>query len=316
MMRHDRRVDRGCCLIFHRVAAKDAWAELPNRGFYLDLTYLERLVGFVRSRGWDIVSMDEALRRVNEPGHRRFVNFSVDDCYRDTAEQVVPLFQRLGAPLTLYVTTDIPDGRMRLRNAGLESILSTAESITDEGQLYRLDTARHRRRAYAAISARWERSGGDEAYHRFCARHGADPDRLDDEHRITWTMLERMRGLPGIEIGAHTVSHPHVAWLDADHAWAEISGSRTRLEERLDIPVRHFAFPYGQRADCGPRDIGLVRDAGFATGATTRKALIRPGADPHALPRHIVNGNHRHVAFAQAHLSGASALATTLLRRG
>ena len=312
----DRHVDRGCCLIFHRAVASAEWAGLPNRGFYLDLAYLERLVRFIQARGWDIVSMDEALRRTRERGYRRFVNFSVDDCYRDTAEQVVPLFRRLGVPITLFVTTDIPDGRLRLRDAGLETILSTAESVTDEGQLYWLNSARRRRKAYAVISARWQQSGGDDAYHRFCARHGEDPDRLDDLHRITWAMLERVRDLPGVEIGAHTVTHPHVARLDADSAWAEISGSRARLEERLDISVRHFAFPYGQRVDCGPRDFAFVRDAGFATGTTTRKALIRPGANPHALPRHIVNGNHRHVAFAQAHLSGLSALATSLLRRG
>lgn len=311
-----RMHDRGCCMIFHRAVAAVDWAGMPNRGFHLDLAFLERLVRYVQASGWDIVSMDEALRRTTEPGHRRFVNFSVDDCYRDTAEVVVPLFQRLGAPITLFVTTDIPDETLRLCNAGLETILRQAECVDDDGQLYVLHSDKQRRAAYTSISSRWERLGGDEAYLRFCERLGDNPDRLDDLHRITWAMLERMRDLPGVEIGAHTVTHRRIATLDADAAQAEIGGSRARLEERLGIPVRHFAFPYGQSADCGPRDFALVRDAGFTTGATTRKALIRPGADPYALPRHTINGTHRHLAFAQAHLSGLSALATTVLRRG
>ena len=308
--------DRGCCMIFHRAVASGDWAGMPNRGFHLDLGYLERMVRHVQARGWDIVSMEEALRRTTEPGHRRFVNFSVDDCYRDTAELVVPLFQRLGAPITLFVTTDIPDGKLRLRDAGLETILRKAECVGDDGQLYGLNGPKQRRAAYAAISARWEREGGDDAYLRFCERLGEDPDRLDDLHRITWAMLEQVRDLPGVEIGAHTVSHRRISTLDHVAAEAEIAGSRARLEERLGIQVKHFAFPYGQSADCGPRDFDLVRDAGYATATTTRKALIRPGANPYALPRHTINGTHRHLAFAQAHLSGLSALASSVLRRG
>ncbi|RYD29178.1 MAG: polysaccharide deacetylase [Lysobacteraceae bacterium] len=306
----------GCCMIFHRAVVSADWAAMPNRGFYLDLAYLERLVRYVRTCGWDIVSLDEALRRLTEPGHGRFVNISLDDCYHDTAEFVVPLFQRLDAPITLFVTTDIPDERLRLRNAGLETILRHSDFIDVDDRRLDLRSSKQKRAAYADVSSRWENSGSDEGYLRLCKQVGEDPDRLDDMHRITWTMLERLRGLPGVEIGAHTISHRRISSLDADAAGTEIGGSRLRLEQRLNIPVRHFAFPYGQRADCGPRDFAIVRDSGYATGSTTRKALIRPGANPYALPRHTINGTHRHPAFAQAHLSGLSALATSVLRRG
>lgn len=306
----------GCCMIFHRAIASAEWASMPNRGFHLDLAYLERLVRYVRARGWDIVTLDEALRRLTEPGHGRFVNISLDDCYRDTAEVVVPLFQRLDAPITLFVATDIPDERLRLRNAGLETILRHADFVDDDDRRLDLRSSKQKRAAYADISSRWEASGSDEGYLRLCKRVGEDPDRLDDMHRITWTMLEQLRDLSGVEIGAHTISHRRISSLDADAARMEIGGSRIRIEERLGIPVRHFAFPYGQSADCGPRDFAIVRDTGYATGSTTRKALIRPGANPYALPRHTINGTHRHPAFAQAHLSGLSALATSVLRRG
>jgi hypothetical protein len=44
------------------------------------------------------------------------------------------------------------------------------------------------------------------------------------------------------------------------------------LIERLGINVRHFAFPCGRSADCGPRDFELAREAVFARAATSRKA--------------------------------------------
>jgi peptidoglycan/xylan/chitin deacetylase (PgdA/CDA1 family) len=317
MMGNDKRfLDRGCCLIFHRAIASTDWKSMPNRGFYLDLGYLERLIRYVQTSGWDIVSLDEALQRLANPGQRRFVNFSLDDCYRDTAEQVVPLFTRLNAPITLFVTTGIPDRTLPMRNASLETILRTAGSVSDDGHTFVLNTPKQRRKAYHAISARWEAEDGDAAYVRFCAGLKQDPDQLDDAHRITWPMLEQLRDTPGVEIGAHTISHRRISTLDPADAAAELAGSRLRLQEKLGVEARHFAFPYGLGADCGPRDFDLARQAGFASAATTVKALARPGTDPFALPRHTINGTHRNLAYAQAHLSGLSALATSVLRRG
>jgi peptidoglycan/xylan/chitin deacetylase (PgdA/CDA1 family) len=348
MTQSNRHMDRGCFLIFHRAIASAEWDSMPNRGFHLDLSYLERLIRYIQRSGWDIVSMDEALNRLANPGHRRFVNISLDDGYRDTAEQVVPLFARLGAPITLFITTGIPDRILPMRNASLETILRKADSVTDDGRIYVLQTPKQRRKAYHAISARWEAEDGDAAYVRFCAGLGEDPDQLDDAHRITWPMLERMRDTPGVEIGAHTVMHRRIAPLDPADAMAELAGSRTRLQEKLGVEARHFAFPYGQPADCGERDFDLARQAGYASAATTVKAIARPGvkaiarpgvdpiarpgvkaiarpggeaisrpgANPHALPRHTINGTHRNLAFAQMHLSGFSAWATSVLRRG
>ena len=307
---------RGCCLTFHRAALTAKWGGLPNRGFYLDIGSLERLIRHLRATGWDIVTLQEGLGRRTRPGCRRFVNFSVDDGYRDTAELVVPLFRRLGVPVTLFVTTGIPDGTLRLRDAGLETILCEQDLVVEGGVEYRLTDAAQKRAAYAAISSRWDARGTTDDYLLFCRQSGYDPDALDERHRITWTMLESFAGDCHVEIGAHTVSHPHLAALDAASAAAEIRNCRTRLMEKLGRPVLHFAFPYGRKADCGQRDFDLVRDAGFQSAATTRKGLVGQSTDAFRVARNTLNGNHQALAFAYAHLTGLSGLATSLLRRG
>lgn len=115
---------RGCCLTFHRAAPSADWDLLPNRDFYLDVGFLDHLLGYLRSQGWDIVTVSEALSRAAGRGaHRRYVNFSIDDCYRDTFELVAPVFRRHNVPVTLYVTTGIPDGTLPLWSAGLEDTL-------------------------------------------------------------------------------------------------------------------------------------------------------------------------------------------------
>jgi peptidoglycan/xylan/chitin deacetylase (PgdA/CDA1 family) len=118
-----------------------------------------------------------------------------------------------------------------------------------------------------------------------------------------------------VEIGGHTVSHARISSLSAAEAFAEIDGGRRRLQERLGIEVRHFAFPFGRSGDCGPRDFDLVRDAGFASGATTRKGLVRHGQDAFRLPRNTLVGAHRHLALAELHLTGVTGVAARVLGR-
>ncbi|MGI4832903.1 MAG: glycosyltransferase [Janthinobacterium lividum] len=70
----------------------------------------------------------------------------------------------------------------------------------------------------------------------------------------------------GWEIGAHTLSHPHLPALPAAAAAHELSASKAALEQRLDIEVQSFAYPYG---DLSPATKRLVAEAGFRYAVAT-----------------------------------------------
>jgi hypothetical protein len=79
---------RGCLFTFHRVAPSALWKTLPNRDFFIDLEFFDRLITYLRRTGWKFVTIDEALRRAGcADSEDRYVNFSVDDGYRDTYER-------------------------------------------------------------------------------------------------------------------------------------------------------------------------------------------------------------------------------------
>lgn len=308
---------QGCLLLFHRVAPGDRWAELPNREFHIDAAFLGRLLDHVTGSGWDVVTMDEALARIRAGTGRRFVNVSIDDVYRDTMEVAAPVFRSRGLPVTLFVATGIPDGTMTLWQAGLETILLDHDRVTlEDGSAAETGDAAAKRRLFARLAAAWEPDAPGLRYRRFCALNGHDPAALHDRNGVSWAMLEAVRDDPCIEIGGHTVNHPRLSSLPLEDAREEIAGCRARLQERLGLPVRHFAFPYGQPGDCGEREFSLAREAGFATAATTRRGLV--GATDqdglHALPRNTLNGAHRHTSQAEVHLSGLGGLLARTLR--
>jgi peptidoglycan/xylan/chitin deacetylase (PgdA/CDA1 family) len=307
---------RGCLLTFHRGAASAMWSKLPNRNFYLDLDFLDRFLTHLTRKGWAVVALEEALTQAARgTSTSRCVNFSIDDCYRDTFEQVVPLFHSHGLPVTLYVTTGIPDGTFSLWGAGLEDALKQMDHVNFEDDIVRVNTPHRKRAAFKTISTLWHGPNAATRYAAFCQLNGIDERALHWKHAISWDMLEVLAKNPLVEIGAHTITHARISCLSTADAFAELQGSRERLQQKLGVAVRHFAFPHGRTRDCGPRDFEIAWQAGFASAATTRKGLVRRGQDMYALPRITMNGAHQSIRMMEMHLNGFTGAVARMLGR-
>ena len=307
---------RGCLFTFHRVARSEEWEALPNRDFYLDLTFLDQLLSYLARTGWQVVTIEEALARAARGrAGDRYVNFSIDDCYRDTYEEIIPLFRRHDVPVTLFVTTGIPDGTMPMWCIGLEDTLLRRNRLLVDGEPIEILTGEAKRAAYARTSAAWDGPQADAYYNRFCRENGIDAAALHRKHAMSWDMLDAVRKDPLVEIGSHTVSHARISSLSSQDAFAELHDSRERLRNKLGVAARHFAFPYGRSGDCGARDFAIAKQAGYASAATTRKGIVRAGQDAYSLPRNTLNGAHRNLTMIELHLTGVTGAAARVLGR-
>ncbi len=103
----------------------------------------------------------------------------------------------------------------------------------------------------------------------------ANPEEL---RTLTW---DELRGLAerGVELGAHTVSHPHLPRLGDGELLAELRESRERLEDELGRPCRFVAYPYGEGDS---RVFAAARSAGFEGGFMLLSGDAR---DRYAFPR-------------------------------
>ncbi|ALJ56568.1 Polysaccharide deacetylase [Candidatus Xiphinematobacter sp. Idaho Grape] len=105
---------------------------------------------------------------------------------------------------------------------------------------------------------------------------GEAEDPLMDESQVrTWLSA-------GHEIGAHTLTHPHLTHLGRRRAREEITSSKKKLEDMFGIAVQHFCYPYGSWK-VWVRD--LVEEAGYKTGVTTNPGICTNIMDPFTLPR-------------------------------
>jgi peptidoglycan/xylan/chitin deacetylase (PgdA/CDA1 family) len=88
----------------------------------------------------------------------------------------------------------------------------------------------------------------------------------------------------GHEIGAHTLTHPHLERIPLELARREIVDSKKKLEDQFGIPIRHFCYPYGGHNQA-VRD--LVEEAGYETGTSTIEGFNTKTTDTYLLRRHM-----------------------------
>ena len=136
-------------------------------------------------------------------------------------------------------------------------------------------------------------------------------DHPDELATMDW---DELRGLAddGVEIGSHTVSHPHLTRLDDATLRRELVDSRVRVEDEIGRPCRFLAYPFGE-------EDGRVRQAAREAGYDAAFALRTGHApvDPFSFPRLGIWRNDRllrtaaKVALRRDHRRGSVASGKT-----
>ncbi len=85
-----------------------------------------------------------------------------------------------------------------------------------------------------------------------------------------------------ISIGAHSVHHPELPYLEASACAREIGASKRACEALIDAPVTAFAYPFGAFDDATR---GAARTAGFAFACATRRTTADGAGDAFSLRR-------------------------------
>jgi peptidoglycan/xylan/chitin deacetylase (PgdA/CDA1 family) len=99
-----------------------------------------------------------------------------------------------------------------------------------------------------------------------------------------WLDVPALRDLrdQGVELGAHSHSHPQLDTLSREAVRAELGRPKEILEELLGAPVPTFAYPHGYH---GPVVRRLVEETGYSAACAVKNAFSSPADDRFALAR-------------------------------
>ena len=279
------RAGRLTILIFHRVLSRHD----PLNPDEPDAGEFEQRMRWVRDWFTVLPLRDAAQRLVDGTIPARAMAITFDDGYADNREVAAPILHRLGLTATFFIATGFLDGGCMWNDRVIEAIRSCRAPILDLAPLglgvMSLGDQTGRRQAVMSIVRAIkhlppaERLAATNAV--TAAAGGFEPPPL----MMTVSQLRELRSL-GMDVGAHTVSHPILASSADEQAWREISDGKQQLEQMVNGRVNVFAYPNGVPGDdYGPGHVRMVREAGFEAAVSTAWGAASQRSDRFQLPR-------------------------------
>ena len=117
---------------------------------------------------------------------------------------------------------------------------------------------------------------------RFRALRGVDKEMIEP---LKWTQIGEMLEA-GMEIGAHTYTHPNLVRMNDRDLEYELVHSKRVIEDRLGSRITMMAYPFGRpKVHVDARVVRAVRQAGYDLAGTTVTRGLRRRDDPLAIPR-------------------------------
>lgn len=224
------------------------------------------------------------------PVPQRSVVLSFDDGFRDNLTHAYPLLQRYRVPATVFaVTGSLTHGELPWSQRLGYLFQQTSERFLEHplaGQGLDLSSATHRFHAYRTVKqpiSHLGRADRDWTIAELARLLRVEPPK---DRMLNWDEARELQAA-GIEIGAHTYSHPLLANVSLAEGRWEMEKSRDDLREQLGIERATFCFPAGSYTS---RHIEEVKAQGFRsvfipnrrirynrTGAVDQFTLSRTG---------------------------------------
>lgn len=119
----------------------------------------------------------------------------------------------------------------------------------------------------------------------FCITIFIVPTYMDKPNWLTWEQVDEMNKSGLIDIQSHTLEHKKISKMQASAIFCSLTQSKKILEERLNKPIQHLAYPFGRGSSLAQT---LSRKAGFLTnfwGSLIGHPYNTKGTDPYRLAR-------------------------------
>jgi len=304
----------GVVLRFERVRPRRGARFQPLSSQEITPKFLDRTIRALKRWKYEIVSIEEVCRRaVTLAVPRRFVCLTFDGGYKDLIISAYPVLRKHGVPFTVYVPTAFPDRLGEAWWLALEAVIARENRISlmiDRKE--RHFDIRHASEKYQLYEflAGWLRtlapSDLSTAIKDLCSRYSVDLAGLSRDASMDWDDLAKLAADPRVTIGSATVNYPVLTSLKDVAALREMTMGRAVAQAAFHRDVRHFAYPFGDRAAFRRAHVAMAEEAGFASAATAIPGIVEAEGRTNLLatPRIAWDGRQRSLRVMRVMLSG------------
>ena len=228
------------------------------------------------SRQYRVVSLAELLNVLAGGSNEPVLAINFDDGYQDNYQNAFPILQRYGLPASIFLTTGSIDSREPLWFEQMaQAVKKTTQECVDLGldfpRRFWMRTQAERLESIQGIFEFLRNLQDSERQHwlaHMLRQLAVESDWERHDKMLTWDQVRFMQK-HGIDFGGHTVTHPFLSQAPDEQAAWEVSECKRRIEEELQRPVFHFAYPNGHEKDFGDSNKNVVRKAGYQAAVTS-----------------------------------------------
>lgn len=272
-------------LIFHRVLLQVD----PLFPGEQDARRFSEVLSWV-ARWFQVMPLDEALSRLctaTLPARAAAITF--DDGYADNATHALPILRHHGMAATFFIATSFLDGGRMWNDSVIEAVRAFRGKVLDLREvglgLYCLESYDQRRIAIEALLGQIKYLGQHERQAAVAQLVDAVGGVLPDDLMMRSEQVLALRNA-GMQVGAHTCSHPILEKIPDSQALSEITDGKSALESLLGERVSLFAYPNGKPdVDYAARHVAMVRQAGYIGAVSTAPGVAMRETDIYQLPR-------------------------------
>lgn len=244
----------------------------------------------ILSRNFNILPLSQAVKLLRSNTlPSRAVCITFDDGYADNAEIALPILKKYSAVATFFVSSGVLNGGRMWNDTVIESIRGAQGDILDLTQLglgsYSIQTVAERQTVLMMLIDKLKYMPQKQRHEWVDKLSTIIAAALPDNLMMTSDQVRKLHR-EGMEIGAHTISHPILARIDNAIAYNEIAEGKKMLEEIINAPVNLFAYPNGKpNKDYLVDHVKMVKEIGFDAAVSTAWGAAQKGDDIYQLPR-------------------------------
>ena len=268
--------------MLHRMADR----KYPNRGTTVE--HLRDCLNYLKKNHYTSISLETMVESIIQqiPLPEKSVVFTMDDGYLDQAEIAIPVFQAFDIPLTFFIITGLLDQVLWPWDAQTSWIIDHTKvrklclQLEDETLYISIDHTSNRHQARELLRNTLKEIATEKIpalIQQFAANADVQlPATAPEEYQAVDWHLARQLESKGIQFAPHAVSHNILSKMNRQECELEILGSWQTINKELKHPLNIFCYPTGRKLDYGPREIGILQQAGFVGAVATTPGYINP----------------------------------------
>jgi len=236
------------------------------------------------------ISLSDAIQCLKEnslPSNAVCITF--DDGYINNLTVAAPILNALKIPATVFVATDFLHGQNMWNDRVMDIVADTSFKQLDLssialGQVELSDIEQRRKLAYKIINA--IKYQPIDQRNQLIDKIYQDNGQQEYASRMMSEQQVQMLFEQGIEIGAHTQSHPILSEMPLEQQQQQIVESKAILEQIIGQPLTGFAYPNGKwQKDYNQESRDIVASTGFSYAVSTNWGVSTKDTDTYQLNR-------------------------------